>query len=119
MKNNIIIDGFEFEPLYSSVSDVENLNYFLEKMFNKFDIKDYISRRHPELFPHHIGLRCDDGMTLSIVCWEKNTLDACGEYDHGWRAFEVNDPEKYKQDILDYFKLNDTGFYNFIINHLK
>lgn len=110
----ITIDGFEFEGLYSDVSDIENLNYYLEKRFNRYDIKDYISRLHPELFPGHIGLQSDRDLRLSVVLWRKGSLDPWGEYDRGWSCSKVDNPEKYLNDILAFCKENDTPLYNFI-----
>ena len=49
MKKLIVIDGYGFEGEYSGVSDVENLNYHLEKKLNRYDIKEFMSRRQPEI----------------------------------------------------------------------
>lgn len=119
MEKKIKIDNFEFEGRYSDVPDVENLNYFLESKFNKFDIKDYMSRRHPEIFPKHIGLWSNDNLRLKIVRWEKGGLDFCGEYDNSWRCFTEPNPEKYRDDILTFYKDKDLPFYNFIKDKIQ
>lgn len=90
MKRMINIDGFEFEATCSDVSDVENLNYFLEDKFNKFDVKNFMSGLHPELFPNHVGLLSDDNLMLRVVLWEKGYLSLEGRgITHGkaphWR----------------------------------
>ena len=112
-KGTITIDGYEFEKEYSNVPDRENLNYFLEKKFNDFYIKDFISRRHPELFPRHIGLYVDIDDTMSVAIWE---YEHCGFElsDHGWYCYRAKEPEKYVGDILEFYKDNDPDFYNFI-----
>ena len=115
----IIIDGLEFDGRYSDVSDIENLNYFLEEKFNKFEIKNYMSRLHPELFPGFIGLHCNKDMSLSIVKFVRHTLNDWGEYDNGWSCCSLKEPEKYRDDILAFYKDNDICFYNFIKDKIK
>lgn len=117
MKDTITIDGFTFEKEYNNAPDEENLNYFLENKFNKYDIKEFMSKRHPELYPHHIGLiGRKDGM-LSMVMWE---YKHCGSElsDHGWEYHDVKEPEKYIDDIMEFYSKNDPDFYNFIKNRL-
>lgn len=118
MNYKIMIDGFEFDREYSDVSDIENLNYFLDKKFNQFDVKDYMARLHPELFPSHIGLQCDENLNLDVVRWKRGGLDPWGEYDNGWKCYGEKEPEKYLDDILSFYKDNDTLFYNFIKKHI-
>ncbi len=114
MKKLIVIDGYGFEGEYSGVSDVENLNYHLEKKLNRYDIKEFMSRRHPELYPGHIGLHSDADKKLTIVLYKKGMLDCCGEYDHGWSVDMVDNPGKYIQDLFMFFEKNDPVFFNFI-----
>lgn len=113
MKETFTIDGFTFEKKYNDVSDRENLNYFLEKKFNDFYIKDFMSRRHPELFPGHIGLYVDLDGTMSVAIWEFN-YDTLEYADRGWDCYRVREPEKYIDDILEFYQKNDSDFYNFI-----
>ncbi len=119
MGKKIIIDELEFDAEYSDVDDIENLNYFLEKIFNKYEIKDYISRRHPEIFPSHIGLVADADMKLHIVRWKKGNLDPWGEYDNGWSWFGEKNPENFINDILTFYKENNPSLYNFIKNRIQ
>lgn len=114
MVKKIAIDGFEFEGIRSDVSDIDNLNYYLEKKFNKFDIKDYMSRRHPELSPRHIGLRSDDSIHLSVVVWEYAHSYGYDAFESGWNSNKAEEPEMFKADIMDFYKDNDEEFYNFI-----
>ncbi len=118
MKEKIMIDSFEFEHEYSDVSDIENLNYFLEKKFNRFDVKEYMSRLHPELYPSHIGLQCDKDLNLHVVRWKKGEFDPWGEYDNGWKSYVEKEPEKYLGDLLSFYQDNDISFYNFINKHI-
>lgn len=123
MKEKMCIDGFEFDRAYSSVSDQENLNYFLEEKFNKFGIKDYISGLHPEIYPNHLGLRSDDEFNLDIVEWEQSHYSSGdGSFEKGWYAEKLNISEKrkeYKAEILDYYRQNEPDFYNFIKDRIK
>lgn len=114
MKKTITIDGFEFEGPYSDVTDVENLNYYLEKRFNKFDVKDFMSRRHPELFPRHVGLLSDDNLRLKVVVWDKGYLSAEGERENSWDSSASDNSAKYIADILEFYEKNDPEFFNFI-----
>lgn len=113
-KNTIVIDGFEFPQKYNDVPDVENLNYYLESRFHDFNIIDFLSRRHLDIFPDHIGLQSDDKFNLHIMRWRRSTVDDWGEYAPGWYAHYDEDPAKYKADILEFYQANDPTFYNFI-----
>ena len=114
MGKAIAVDGFEFEAERSDVSDIENLNYYLEKKFSKFDIKDYMSRRHPELFPRHIGLRSDESQGLKVVMWKYSYSSGYDAFEKGWDSNEAENKETYKADILKFYKDNDAFFYDFI-----
>lgn len=89
MKKIIKIDGYEFQGKYSDESDVQNLNIHLEKKFNDFYIKDFMSRRHPELFPGHIGLNSDDNFNLEVVIWEHGFLSPEGERENSWHCYKA------------------------------
>lgn len=117
----VTIAGFEFEVsgIYSGYTDVERLNTYLEKKFNKFDIKDFMSRRHPELFPTHIGLRSDDNICLRLVRYTRSGLDDCGEYNRGYDVSYGNNLEKYKADILEYYSDREPDFYRFISSRIE
>lgn len=115
MQNETItIDGFEFPKLYSDVPDVENLNYYLEKRFHQFQIVDYLSQRHHDIFPGHIGLYSDNNFNLKIVKWERSSVDEFGENAPGWKRCPITEPDKYKADILAFYEANDPKFFNFI-----
>lgn len=111
------ISGFEFEvsALYSGDTDVERLNIYLEKKFNEFGIKEYMSRRHPELFPDHIGLQSDDNICLRLVRYTRSGLDDCGEYNRGYDVSYGNNLEKYKADLFEYYRDREPDFYHFIV----
>lgn len=113
MKETLTIDGFSFEKTYKDVSDRENLNYFLEKKFNDFGIKEFMSMRHPSLFPGHIGLYVGMEGAMSVVIWEFN-YDAFEYADRGWECYRVREPERYVGDILEFYRKSDPDFYNFI-----
>ena len=122
-KEKMSIDGFEFERESSIASDLENFNYFLSDKFNEFGIKDYISRRHPEIYPNHLGLQSDKDYNLEIVEWGFSHFSSGdGSFERGWDACRLNHPEKieaYKADILDYYRQNEPDFYDFIKNRIK
>ncbi len=119
MNETIIVDGYEF-PMASryyvdeDASDIEHLNIFLEKKLGKFDIKDYMSRRHPELFPRHVGLRSDDNLMLKVVLWDKCYLSSEGERENSWDSYATDNSAKYIADILEFYEKNDPAFFNFI-----
>ncbi|MEE0978984.1 MAG: hypothetical protein UH625_06215 [Muribaculaceae bacterium] len=114
----INIDGFEFEATCSDVSDVENLNYFLEDKFNKFDVKNFMSRLHPELFPNHVGLLSDDNLMLRVVLWGKSCISPEGERDDSWHGSALENSAKYIADILGFYERNEPVFFNFIKNRI-
>lgn len=115
----ITIDGFAFPRRYTEVDDVENLNYFLENKFRDFGIKDYLSQCHEEIFPGYIGLQSNHNFELRIVKWEHFTIDSLGEYAPGWRAISVPSADKYKADILAYYKSNEPEFFKFIEDRIE
>lgn len=116
-KLKVIINGFEFEvgALYAGDTDIERLNTYLEEKFNKCGIKTYMSNRHPELFPDHIGLQADANLRLKLVRYTRSGLDDCGEYTQGYEVGSVNNLGKYKADLLEYFRDREPDFYRFII----
>ena len=118
MKRMINIDGFEFEATCSDVSDVENLNHFLEDKFNKFDVKNFMSGLHPELFPNHVGLLSDDNLMLRVVLWEKGYLSLEGERDNSWQGSTLENSAKYIADILGFYEKNEPAFFYFIKNRI-
>lgn len=122
-KEKMSIDGFEFERESSIASDLENFNYFLSDKFNEFGIKDYISRRHPEIYPNHLGLQSDKEFNLMVVESEfSHYSSGDGSFEQGWYSDKLNHPEKieaYKADILDYYRQNEPDFYDFIKNRIK
>lgn len=122
-KEKMSIDGFEFERESSIASDLENFNYFLSDKFNEFGIKDYISRRHPEIYPNHLGLQSDKDYNLEIAEWGFSHFSSGdGSFERGWYSDKLNHPEKieaYKADILDYYRQNEPDFYDFIKTRIK
>lgn len=118
MKRTINIDGFKFEGAYSDVSDVESLNYFLEEKFNKFDVKNFMSRLHPELFPNHVGLLSDDNLMLRVVLWGKSYFSSEGERDDSWHGTTLENSSKYIADILRFYEKKEPDFFNFIKNRI-
>lgn len=116
-KDTITIDGFEFPKKHHSDSDIENLNHFLEGEFRNGAIRDYMSKRHMDLYPGHIGLWCKSDGKLCVVKWQHETY-CMGEYQPHWASLEVNDPEKYKSDILEFYKTANPTLYRFISRRL-
>lgn len=119
MREKITIDGYEFPKasrynVEADATETDHLNIFLEKQFGKFEIKDFMSRRHPDLFPGHIGLRSDDNHRLIVVVWKKGFLNDEGELENSWYCSRSKDPAKYIADILEFYKKNDFDFFNFI-----
>lgn len=116
-KETITIDGFEFPKKYRSDSDIENLNHFLEGEFRNGAIRQYLSGRYPTLYPGHLGLwYCSDG-SLCVVVWERDTY-LMGEYQPHWASRAVDDPDKYKADILEFYKTSNPALFEFISRHL-
>lgn len=118
-KDTISIEGFNFPKLYNDVPIEENLNYYLEKRFHEFKIVDFVSRRHPEIYPGHIGLRCSDDGSLYVVMWKHCTIDSFDEYAPGWYCYPVNNPGLYIPDILEFYLSEDKQFFNFISNRIR
>lgn len=118
MTHTITVDGYEFECTAPAASLQENLNAHLEKAFRRADVRDYLSRRHPELYPAHLGLRADADLRLHAVRWTKGALDPWGEYDRSWACSPLPDPERYLPDILVYYATSSPALHTFILNHL-
>lgn len=112
-KETLTIDGYEFPKMYPAGSDLENLNRFLKGKLLEFRVQDFLSNRHPELMPKHIGLRSMEDFSLEVVAWEHYTYSD-GEYAPGWDCHAIKDAKVYKDEILEYYQSKDPAFYNFI-----
>lgn len=124
MNEVVTIGGYEFPKasryyVDEDAKDMEHLNIFLEKKFNKCDIKDFMSRRHPELFPGHVGLRSDHNLMLSVVIWKKSYLNPEGERDNSWYCSTSDNSANFIADILEFYEENDYDFFNFIKNRIR
>lgn len=116
-KDTITIDGFEFPKKYKSDSDIENLNNFLEGEFRNGAIRQFLSNRYPKLYPGYIGLEFRSDGTLCVVLWKRETY-SMGEYQPHWASCGVENPEKYKADILEFYKTSNPALFEFISSHL-
>lgn len=115
--DTLIIDGYEIPKKNPSWTDFDNFNAFLRSKLQDFYIQDFLSHRHPEIFPRHISMRSKEDYSLEVVFYLHHTFSD-GEYAPGWNCYAIKDSEVYKEDILEFYESADPEFYNFIKKRL-
>lgn len=100
-------------PNVLSVSERNEVNRFLENLFNQSNIKRYLSNIYPEIYPNHVGLILDIDGKFKWGFWEYNHFYD-GYYEKGWN-FDVSDKVlKYVKDIKEFYKENNIDVYDFL-----
>lgn len=93
----------------------DTVNEELEYIFNRTEIKGYISKIHPEIFPEHIGLRLDKRGNYYRGKWfYQHVYD--GNFEKGWNFRTITDTEieKYIPTLKTYYKDRNPPLYHFL-----